>query len=89
MPAALVGDMVFQHLTAAVQPAVAALRERLAGCEWSKAGIAAAIKIADRKLAAWILKAAQSSRRACSVCCLRPYLIMMTQRRDAGSCESV
>lgn len=33
-----------QHLTAAVQPAVAALRERLAACEWSKAGIAAAIK---------------------------------------------
>ena len=32
------------HLTAAVQPAVAALRERLAACEWSKAGIAAAIK---------------------------------------------
>ena len=33
-----------QHLTAAVQPAVATLRERLAACEWSKAGIAAAIK---------------------------------------------
>jgi glutamyl-tRNA synthetase len=33
-----------QHVTEAVQPALALLRERLQGCEWSKLAIAAVIK---------------------------------------------
>ncbi|WP_394789316.1 glutamate--tRNA ligase [Rhodoferax sp.] len=33
-----------QHVTVAIQPALALLREKLAGCAWDKAAIAAAIK---------------------------------------------
>jgi glutamyl-tRNA synthetase len=37
-------DDLAAHVTEAVRPAFAALRERLAACEWDKAGIASAMK---------------------------------------------
>lgn len=57
------------HVTAAVRPALADLRERLAAAEWTKAGIAAAIK---QTLAARGLKMPQLAMPLRVLVCGRP-----------------